>query len=59
MNKKTRKQEMLKLVLPDRRYLESVKNAICEYTDSPSPFDINCVNKLVDAAKNDFQTYFD
>lgn len=50
---------MPELVLPDRRYLESVKNAVREYTAFPSPFDINCVHKLIDAAKTDFQTYFD
>lgn len=59
MNKKIRKQEMPELILPDRRYLESVKNAVREYTAFPSPFDINCVHKLIDAAKTDFQTYFD
>ncbi len=49
---------MLQLVLPEYRYLESVKAAISEYQDHPSPFDINCVDKLIKAAENNFQTYF-
>lgn len=49
---------MLKLVLPEYRYLESVKTAICEYKKTPSPFDIRCVQKLINAAENNFQTYF-
>lgn len=49
---------MLELTLPDRRYLESVQNAVGEYKNFPSPFDINCVQKLVKAAENDFKTYF-
>ena len=49
---------MLKLVLPAPKYLDSVKDAIAEYQAHPSPFDIHCVNKMMDAAKDNFATYF-
>lgn len=49
---------MLKLVLPEYRYLESVKTAIGEYKKTPSPFNICCVQHLINAAENNFQTYF-
>lgn len=49
---------MLKLVLPAPIYLASVKNAVAEYSLHPSPFDIQCVTQMIEAAKNDFQTYF-
>lgn len=49
---------MLKLVLPSKKYINSVKTAIAEYTAHPSPFDIHCVNQMIEAAQNDFKTYF-
>lgn len=50
---------MLKLVLPDKAYLDSVKAGIVEYLQNPSPFDLYCVKKLLAAAENDFAAYFE
>lgn len=49
---------MLKLVLPSPQYLASVRTAIAEYQAHPSPFDIHCVNQMIEAAKDNFATYF-
>ena len=49
---------MLKLVLPHSKYLTSVKKAVTEYQAHPTPFDIHCINKMIDAEKNNFNTYF-
>ncbi len=49
---------MLKLVLPTPQYLDSVITAIAEYKAHPSPFDIHCINKMIDTQKDNFKTYF-
>ncbi len=49
---------MLKLILPDPKYLDSVKNAIAEYKAQPSLFDIHCITKMIEAEKDDFKNYF-
>ena len=48
----------LELVLPNRRYLPSVREAIAEYKRTPSKFEINAVSKMIAAADNDFADYF-
>ena len=49
---------MLKLILPTPKYLDSVKGAITEYLSHPSPFDLHCVNLMIEYAKDNFATYF-
>ncbi len=48
----------LQLVLPDRLYLPSVREAINEYKAAPSEFEIHAVSKMIAAADNDFADYF-
>ena len=48
----------LKLVLPSEKYLPSVQQAIEEYKKHPSPFEINVVQKIIAAQKNNFADYF-
>lgn len=49
---------MLKLVLPDKAYLNSVKAGIAEYKQNPSPFDLYCVERLI-ALENDSAAYLE
>lgn len=49
----------LKLVVPDKKYLSSVKDAIAEYKVAPSKFEIQAVSKMVAAEYNDFTDYFE
>lgn len=49
---------MLELVLPSDKFIESVRKGIAEYKNSPSPFDIHCVEKLINAEKDNFISYF-
>lgn len=48
----------LKLTLPNKKYLPSVKDAISEYCQTPSKFEINAVEKMIAALQNDFSDYF-
>lgn len=50
---------MLELLLPNEKFLESVKKGIAEYKHNPSPFDIYCIEKLILAENNDFVGYFE
>ncbi|MBQ8481136.1 MAG: AAA family ATPase [Alphaproteobacteria bacterium] len=48
----------LKLVLPSEKYLPSVYEAIDEYRKHPSKFEINAVQKMIEAQENNFADYF-
>lgn len=49
----------LKLVMPDKKYLESVYEVIAEYKSSPLKFSISDVREMMAAAENDFKDYFE
>ena len=49
---------MLEIVLPDIKYINSVKKAIAEYHKLPSPFDINSIKKLDMILNNNIGEYF-
>jgi len=49
---------MLKLILPQKKYLSSVREAIVEYKEAPSEFEVHTVSKMIAAADNDFADYF-
>ena len=49
---------MLEIVLPDIKYINSVKKAIAEYHKFPSPFDINSIKKLDMILNNNIGEYF-
>lgn len=49
---------MLELVLPQKKYLPSVRDAIAEYKAAPSPYEIHAVSRMIAAADNDFADYF-
>lgn len=49
----------LKLVMPDKKYLESVYEVITEYKSSPLKFSISDVREMMAAAENDFKDYFE
>lgn len=49
----------LKLVRPHKKYLPSVKEAINEYISNQSEFEIHAVTKMIKAAENDFDDYFE
>lgn len=49
---------MPELVLPQKKYLSSVREAIAEYKAEPSEFEVHAVSKMVAAADNDFAEYF-
>ena len=48
----------LKLSLPNKKYLSGVKDAISEYCQAPSKFEINAVKKMISAQQNNFSDYF-
>lgn len=48
----------LELILPGKKYLPSVCEAIEEYKSEPSAFEIGAVTKMIAAAENDFADYF-
>lgn len=47
----------LQLVKPDKKYLPSICEAIKEYKEHPSKFEIMAVNKMI-AAQNNMDEYF-
>ena len=50
---------MLELIIPDKGYLPSVKEAIQEYRAAPSKFEIQAVSKMIAAEYNNFADYFE
>ena len=49
----------LQLVIPDKKYLPSVREAVAEYESAPSKFEILAVSNMIAATKKDFAEYFD
>lgn len=50
---------VLQLVIPDKKYLPSVHEAVAEYKSEPSKFEIKAVSMMITASQNDFDGYFD
>ena len=48
----------LQLVKPQQKYLPDVYKAVAEYKSAPSEYTILAVQKMIEAAENDFTTYF-
>lgn len=48
----------LNLVLPNKKYLKSVYEAVAEYQAAPSRFDISDVRQMIGATKTNFTDYF-
>jgi len=48
----------LNLVLPNKKYLKSVYEAVGEYQATPLRFDISDVRQMIEATKNNFADYF-
>ncbi len=49
---------ILQLVKPQERYLPSVRQAVAEYKNAPSEYEIHAVSKMIKAADDNFATYF-
>lgn len=48
----------LQLVKPQQKYLSDVYEAVAEYKSAPSEYEIHAVSKMIEAADDDFASYF-
>lgn len=48
----------LQLIKPQQKYLSDVYEAVAEYKSAPSEYEIHAVSKMIEAADDDFASYF-
>lgn len=50
---------VLELVHPDKKYLPDVYEAVKEFQNDTSPYNVSSIRKMIEASSNQFETYFD